>query len=359
MKLFTVGPVACYPSVLEAMGKQMMSHRSEEYLRTHYETVKYLQDFIETENPVFLFSSTGTGFMEASVRNCVAEKMIVCVNGSFGARFAQVAEACGREVIRVTSELGDPMVPEMIKEALDLHPEAEAVAITHNETSTGMLNDLPSLTRVVKAYDKLCFVDGVSSMGGTQIKTDEWGIDILFSSSQKCFGVPPGIGMGSVSENALDVSAGMPDKGWYFDLKIWEKKHREGKGTPMTTAIPQVTGLNAILKMIEEMGGKKTFFDLYKKRNNWIREGIKEIGLNTFAKKGYESPTVNCIAAPEDMSGPQVYEAMRGKGFELAKGYGDLKETTFRIGNMGYIPDEYFSEMLETLEKVVSNQPRT
>lgn len=119
-----------------------------------------MQDFIETKNPVFLFSSTGTGFMEAAVRNCVAEKMIVCINGSFGKRFAEVAEANGREAVKVVTKLGEPVTPEMIKKALDEHPDAEAVAITHNETSTGMLNDLPALTKVVKDYDKLCFVDG-------------------------------------------------------------------------------------------------------------------------------------------------------------------------------------------------------
>ncbi len=354
MKLFTVGPVACYPEVLEAMGMQMMSHRSKEYLKIHYETVEQLQDFIETKNPVFLFSSTGTGFMEAAVRNCVAEKMIVCINGSFGKRFAEVAEANGRETVKVVTKLGEPVTPEMIKKALDEHPDAEAVAITHNETSTGMLNDLPALTKVVKDYDKLCFVDGVSSMGGTEIKVDEWNIDIMFSSSQKCFGVPPGIGVGSVSQRALDVSAEMSNKGWYFDLKVWEKNHVGGKGTPMTTTIPQIAGLNAALTMIEGMGGKQAYFDLFKKRNMAIRNGIKEYGLHTYAKKGYESPTVNCIAAPDGMSGPDVYNAMRGHGFELALGYGDLKPTTFRVGNMGWIPDEYIAEMLGALGKVVS-----
>ena len=118
-----------------------------------------------------------------------------------------------------------------------------------------MINDLPALTKFVKRYDKLCLVDGVSSMDGTEVTVDTWGIDIMFSSSQKCFGVPPGIGIGSVSERSLDVSAGMPDKGWDFDLIVWEKNHAAGKGTPMTSTIPQVAGLNAALRMIDEMGG--------------------------------------------------------------------------------------------------------
>jgi aspartate aminotransferase-like enzyme len=333
---------------------QMMSHRSKEYRDLHFETTEMLQDFLETGNRLFLFSATGTGFMEAAVLNCVREKMIVCVNGSFGERFAQVAVQNGRYVIRVIPDLGKPVLPEMIKEAIEDEPDVEAVAITHNETSVGLINDLPALTNICKDYGLLVFVDAVSSMGGTMIKADEWGIDICFSSSQKCFGVPPGLGIGSVSERALEVSEDMRNKGWYFDLKNWQKYNDQGRGTPMTSAIPQVAGLNTALKMIREKGGKLWYFDLYKRRNRVIREGIMEFGLCTYPMNGYESPTVSCVNAPEGMSGPEVYNAMRDKGFELAQGYGALKSSTFRIGNMGWIPDEYIKEMLEALGDVLS-----
>jgi aspartate aminotransferase-like enzyme len=353
MKLFTVGPVPCYPEVLKAMGMQMMSHRSKEYIDVHYDTVEKLQEFIETKNRIFLFSSTGTGFMEAAVRNCVSNKMLVCVNGSFGERFASVAEANGKKVIKLVTKLGEPVRKEMLEIALESDPDIEAVAFTHNETSVGLINDLPTLTRLAKDYGKLVFVDAVSSMGGTDIKADEWGIDMCLSSSQKCFGVPPGIGVGSVSEEALDTASEMNNKGWYFDLSIWKRYHDQHRGTPMTSCIPQVFGLNAALMMIEEKGGKHWYFKLYEKRNQMIRNGIQKLGLNTFPMKGYESPTVSCINAPEGMSGPEVYHAMRDKGFELAQGYGATKETTFRIGNMGWIPEETIMEMLESLAEIL------
>jgi aspartate aminotransferase-like enzyme len=291
--------------------------------------------------------------MEASVLNCVKDKMIVCVNGSFGERFAQVGVKNGRDVITIVTEPGEPVQPEMIEETIKSEADVEAVAITHNETSMGLINDLPTLTKVCNENDLLVFVDAVSSMGGTTLKVDEWGIDICFSSSQKCFGVPPGLGIGSVSERALEVSKDMKSKGWYFDLKNWQKYHDQGRGTPMTSAIPQIAGLNAALKMINEKGGKKWYFDLYKRRNRTIREGVTEFELNTFPMKGYESPTVSCIEAPEGMSGLEVYKNMREKGFELAQGYGLLKDSTFRIGNMGWIPDEYIVEMLESLGETV------
>jgi len=351
MKLFTVGPVACCPEVLEEMKRQMFSHRSEEYKKLHKGTVELLQKFLETENQVFLFSSTGTGFMEASVRNCVDKKMLCCVNGSFGERFVEVAISNGKTVETIEPPLGNPITPALLDDKLSKCPDVEAVAITHNETSVGLVNPLKRLAEVVKKHGKLLFVDAVSSMGGVEIKVDKWDLDVCFTGSQKCFGVPPGLGVGSVSEKALKKSEVAKNKGWYFDFKLWEK-YQKTAGTPMTSVIPQIAGLNKILKLIDTWGGKEKYFDLYTERNRRIREGIKKLGLTLFPKEGYESPTVTCINAPSKVSGPETYKKMREKGFELAKGYGNVKNTTFRIGNMGYIEFEEIESMLEALGEV-------
>ena len=352
LKLFTVGPVACYPQVLEAMGQQMVSHRSEEYKKLHVETVEMLQRFLETENEVFLFSSTGSGFMEASVRNCVNKKMLCCVCGAFGKRYAEVATANGKQVETLEVPLGEPITADLLDQKLFEIPDVEAVSITHNETSVGLINPLENLAEVAKKHDKLLFVDAVSSMGGTEIEVDKWGLDVCFSSSQKCFGVPPGLGVGSVSEAALNKSETAENKGWYFDFKVWEK-HQKKQGTPMTSVIPQISGLNRILKIIESKGGKEWFFNLYAERNHRIREGIQKLGLTMFPKSGYESPTVNCVNAPANIDGVEIYGKMRGEGFELAKGYGTVQNLTFRIGNMGYIEFADIDSMLEALGKVL------
>jgi aspartate aminotransferase-like enzyme len=352
LKLFTVGPVACYPQVLEAMGMQMVSHRSEEYKTLHAETVQMLQRFLETKNEVFLFSSTGSGFMEASVRNCVTKKMLCCVCGSFGKRYVEVAAANGKQVETLEVPLGEPILPDLLDKKLSETPEIEAVSITHNETSTGLINPLEMLAEVVKKHGKMLFVDAVSSMGGTEIKVDKWGLDVCFSSSQKCFGVPPGLGIGSVSADALKKSETAENKGWYFDFNVWEK-HQKKQGTPMTSVVPQIAGLNRILKIIEKNGGKASFFDLYSERNSRIREGVQKLGLTMFPKSGYESPTVNCIKSPAGIDGLEVYERMRMEGFELAEGYGAIKNSTFRIGNMGYIESGDIDAMLEALDGVL------
>ncbi|MEJ2281092.1 MAG: alanine--glyoxylate aminotransferase family protein [Candidatus Bathyarchaeota archaeon] len=353
MKLFTVGPVACYPEVLEAMGMQMVSHRSKEYKTLHVETVEMLQHFLETENEVFLFSSTGSGFMEASVRNCVTSKMLCCICGSFGERYAEVATANGKQIEKLEVPLGEPILPDLLDEKLSKVPDVEAVSITHNETSMGLINPLKELAEVTKKHGKLLFVDAVSSMGGTDIKVDQWGLDVCFSSSQKCFGVPPGLGVGSVSSEALKKSESAENKGWYFDFKVWEK-HQKKMGTPMTSVIPQIAGLHRILKMINNNGGKQWFFNLYAERNRQIREGIQKFGLSMFPKRGYESPTVNCVNAPPGVDGVKIYEIMRSKGFELAKGYGSVQNSTFRIGNMGYIEPEDIHAMLDSLSSVLA-----
>ena len=353
LKLFTVGPVACYPEVLEAMGMQMVSHRSKEYKTLHVETVEMLQHFLETENEVFLFSSTGSGFMEASVRNCVTSKMLCCICGSFGERYAEVATANGKQVEKLEVPLGEPILPDLLDEKLSKVPDVEAVSITHNETSMGLINPLKELAEVTKKHGKLLFVDAVSSMGGTDIKVDQWGLDVCFSSSQKCFGVPPGLGVGSVSSEALKKSESAENKGWYFDFKVWEK-HQKKMGTPMTSVIPQIAGLHRILKMINNNGGKQWFFNLYAERNRQIREGIQKFGLSMFPKRGYESPTVNCVNAPPGVDGVKIYEIMRSKGFELAKGYGSVQNSTFRIGNMGYIEPEDIHAMLDSLSSVLA-----
>ncbi len=354
MRLFTAGPVACFPQVLEAMSSQMFSHRSREYQELHMETVELLMNFLETRQTVLLFPSSGTGFMESSIRCGVSPngKVLVTIIGSFGKRYAEVVETNGRQPLKLEFDLGSPVDPETLKQALDENPDVEAVTITYNETSTGVLNPLPDLAKIVKKYDKLLFVDAVSAMGAADIKVDSWGIDMVFSSSQKAFGVPPGLAFAAVSDRLLEVSERMPSKGWYFDLNLYKKFQDEKKSTPSTPPIPQIMGLNVVLKMIREMG-KHSWLKMYSDRAEKIRRGVRELGLDILAKKGFESPTITVVFAPEGCSGLDIYNKMREKGFELAKGYGRLKEATFRIGHMGHITDEDIEEMFQALKSVL------
>jgi aspartate aminotransferase-like enzyme len=291
--------------------------------------------------------------MEGTVRNCVERKLLCCITGEFGKRYARVGESNGKEVERLETKLGNPITSKLLDEKLSSATDIEAVAITYNETSVGVLNPLPELAEVVKKHEKLLFVDAVSVMGGAELNVDEWGIDVCFASSQKCFGIPPGLAMASVSEEALKQSERAKNKGWYFDFKLYEKYQREQWSTHMTPPIPQIAALNKELELIEAEGGKRKRFESYSERMQRIKRGVEELGLSLFPEPGYESPTVACVNAPKGMSGLEVYERMREHRFELAKGYGELKERTFRVGNMGYILLEDIEEMLQALSKVL------
>lgn len=356
-RLFTAGPVACFPEVLEIMKVQMFSHRAAEYKEMHVDTVEKLKKFLEVERgEVLLFPSSGTGVMEASIRNGVSKggKVLVTVIGAFGKRYKQVVESNGRKAITLEYEPGKAAKPEDLDEALKKNPDVEAVTITYNETSTGVLNPLPELAKVAKEHGKLVFVDAVSAMGGADIKVTKWGIDVVFGSSQKAFGVPPGLAVGAFSEEFIEIARGMEEKGWYFDIPRYIKVQNEKQGPPSTPAMPQEFGLNVVLRIIERMGGKYEWLGMYRKRSEMIRSGVREMGLDILAEPGYESPTITAVLTPEGINGVEIYNAMRERGFELAKGYGEgIKEKTFRIGNMGYMTFEDIQEMLANLKEVV------
>jgi len=229
-KLFTAGPVACFPEVLAIMSVQMFSHRSAEAKAVHVDTLERLKKFLEADKgEIILFPSSGTGFMEAAVRNTVPRggKVLVTIIGAFGKRFAEVVNTNGREAVVLEKEPGQAVKPEELDDALRKNPDVHAVTITYNETSTGVLNPLPELAKVAKEHDKLVFVDAVSAMGGADIKFDKWDLDLVFASSQKAFGVPPGLAMAAVSERVFEIAEKMPERGWYFDLPLYKRRRRE------------------------------------------------------------------------------------------------------------------------------------
>ncbi|MEM1878661.1 MAG: alanine--glyoxylate aminotransferase family protein [Desulfurococcaceae archaeon] len=356
LKLFTAGPVACFPEVLEIMKVQMLSHRSAEYRSLHRDTVERLAEFLEARrSTVLLIPASGTGFMEASIRNAVSPKgkVLVTIIGEFGNRYKEAVERNGRLPIVLEKPLGKPVLPEELDDALKKNPDVEAVTITYNETSTGVLNPLRELAKVANERDKLVFVDAVSAMGAAEIKVDEWGLDLVFASSQKAFGLPPGLAMAAISERVFEVAKKIPDKGLYFDLlEIREFLQREWS-TPTTPPIPQIAALNVVLRIIERMGGKEAWLRMYEERAEKIRKGVLDLGLQLFAEPGYYSPTITVVYNPPGIRGPVIYEEMKKRGIEIARGYGKVRDITFRIGHMGYITDEDIDLLFSNLREVL------
>ncbi|WP_440059906.1 pyridoxal-phosphate-dependent aminotransferase family protein [Thermogladius sp. 4427co] len=358
MRLFTAGPVACFPEVLEAMKIQMFSHRSKEYQELHKDATLRLKRFLEADKAtVLLIPSSGTGFMEASIRNAVSPrgKVLVTVIGEFGNRYKEAVERNGRIPVVLEKPLGKAVKPEELDEALKKNPDVEAVTITYNETSTGVLNPLRELAKVVKERGKLLFVDAVSAMGAADIKVDEWGIDLVFASSQKAFGLPPGLAMAAVSEEVFERAKKIPERGLYFDLIEIREFLEKQWSTPTTPPVSIVIGLDVVLRIVERMGGKEAWLKMYAERAETIRRGVLELGLELFAEPGYYSPTITVVYNPPGIKGPVIYEELRKRGIEIAKGYGKVRDITFRIGHMGYITREDIEELFRNLREVLES----
>jgi aspartate aminotransferase-like enzyme len=335
---------------------QMLSHRSAEYRALHRDTTERLSKFLEAEkSTVLLIPSSGTGFMEASIRNAISPrgKVLVTIIGEFGHRYKEAVERNGRIPIVLEKPLGKPVLPEELDDALKKNPDVEAVTITYNETSTGVLNPLRELAKVAKERDKLVFVDAVSAMGAADIKVDDWKLDLVFASSQKAFGVPPGLAMAAVNDEVFERAKKIPERGLYFDLLEIKQFLLEQWSTPTTPPIPQIAGLNAALRIVEKMGGKEAWLKMYTERAEKIRRGVLELGLQLFAEPGYYSPTITVVYNPPGVKGPVIYEEMRKRGIEIARGYGKVKDVTFRIGHMGYITDEDIELLFNTLREVL------
>jgi len=349
-KIFTVGPVYVRDEVRAEMSNQMFSHRSENYTDLQSEVVPKLKRLMQTENDVFLFTNTATGVWEACIRNCVSEggRVLSCVNGAFSKRWSQVVEANGRTVDVLEKEMGEPILPEELDAALS-ESDAEAVTIVHNETSAGVLNPLEELLSVTKKYDVLSFVDTVSSIGGTEVDVDKWGIDVCLFSVQKCLAVPPGLAVGSVSARALELSSEMKNKGYYFDFMVL-KKYMDKNQTPSTPAIPQIFALNKQLDIIFEEG-LENVWARHKEVSDYVKSESIGLGMKLFPDPDYASPTLSCLETP-GRNAKDVVSALKERGYVIGSGYGNLKEKTIRIGNMGNIYMEDVEDLMGVMKEV-------
>jgi len=349
-KLFTVGPVYVRDEVRQEMARQMFSHRSGEYANMHGALVGKLQKLLDTKNQVFIYTSSATGIWESCARNCVEKKALSCVNGEFSKKFAEVIKANGKEVELLEKPIGQAITPSELDAALD-KSDADSVSIVHNETSTGVMNPLKELVKVCKDHDVLSMVDVVSSVGGVPIYVDQWGIDVCLFSVQKCLAVPPGLACASVSARALERSAKAVNKGYYFDMKVLEKSALKNN-TPATPPIPQMFALSKSLDLMFEEGLGKVW-DRHKKVSDYVKSRcIKDFGFKLFPDPSYASVTLSCIeTASAGVNAKDLMGKMKARGYVIGSGYGDLKEKTFRAGNMGNVYMEDAKEMLDVMQE--------
>jgi predicted phosphoserine aminotransferase len=334
-KLFIPGPTHVVDEILEATATPMIGHRSTDYSDLHGRVVPKLQNLLFTDNQVYLSTSSSTGMMEGSVRNCVGQKALMTNCGAFSKRWAEIAQANGKDVEVITVEMGQAVTPEMVDEKLG-QGGFDAVCITHNETSTGVMNPLQEIAALVKAKypGVLILVDAVSSMAGAEIRVDDWDLDVVLAGTQKAFALPPGLCVVSVSPAAMERCAGMKNKGYYFDFQVLDKYQQKNQ-TPATPVISLINALDVQMDRILEEGLENRFArheEMAGFVQNWARQHFAIYG-----DEKYLSKTVTNVHNTRGIGVADLNKELAKRGAMISNGYGTLKETCFRIAHMGDI----------------------
>ncbi|MGB5925671.1 MAG: alanine--glyoxylate aminotransferase family protein [Dehalococcoidia bacterium] len=354
MQLRVPGPTPCPPQALEAMGRQMINHRGGEFGKILNSITGKLKQAFQTKGDVFVLTASGTGGLEAAIVNTLSpgDKVLSLANGAFGERFADIAAEYGAEVTHLDFEWGKPVSLDAIEEALKADGNIKAVLATHNETSTGMTNDLKKISTVVKKFDKLLLVDAISSLGCINLPTDEWNCDIVVTASQKGWMVPPGLAMISVSEKAWQAHAKAKMPRYYWDFSKAKDFLQKGQ-TPWTPAISVFFALDVTLDlMLSE--GLDNIFNRHARVAQTARNGVKSLGLSLFPDEKYASNTVTAVNAVDKIDVPQLIQMLREE-YEviIAGGQQKLSGKIFRIGHLGLVYEDDIRLVLEAIRKAL------
>lgn len=336
LKLFLPGPTEVREEILDAQGRWMIGHRMPEAIQLFGRIQPKLRRVFRTQHRVYITASSGTGMWEAATRNCVARKVLHCTNGSFGDRWIDVARANGKEVEVLEVEWGQPVLPGMVVERLAAGG-FDAVAFVHNETSVGITNPAREIAAAVRQLpggkDITIMVDSVSGLTGIEMEPDRWDLDIVLTSSQKAFALPPGLAFASVSERAFEKAKTVPYRGYYFDYVEMEKYLLKDQ-TPATPAISLLYALDAQLDAILAEGLEARWARHLAMRDTVIA-WAKSRGFRLYADETWASPTVTTIENTYGLSIKDLNAFLRTRGMVLSNGYGKLKDICFRIGHMG------------------------
>ena len=349
-KLFIPGPTEVRKDVLEKLSTPQIGHRSKEFSQLYDSVVSKLKKVLETENKIILSTSSGTGLMEAAVRNFSDKRILSTQCGAFSERWGKIAEANGKELDVISVDWGKHIPTEEIDKALATG-KYDCLLYTHNETSTGVMNPIEEVAEVMKKYpDVIWCVDAVSSMGGYYYKIDELGVDFILASSQKCWALPAGLAIGVVSEKALEKAKTVKNRGYYFDMMVF-MKYDERHQTPTTPAIPHLFALDYQLDRIIEEGmenRQNRHIEMAKIVRAWAKEYF-----DLFPEPGYESITLTTIKNTRGISVAELNEELGKRGKMLSNGYGKLKEQTFRIAHMGDLTKEDIEELLNDINQIL------
>jgi serine---pyruvate transaminase len=333
------GPTEVPPDVIAEAAKPVMHHRTPQFRKILTEVLDNMKYVLGTTRSVYLMSASGTGAMEAAMANLVApgDKVIVGSIGAFGDRWENLAKAYGANIVKIAPEWGNALNPSEVKKTLDANPDAVALFIQLNETSTGVYNDVEAIGKLTAGHKAVFVVDGISGIGAQPFYMDKWLVDVIVVGSQKGLMIPPGLAYVSCSEKAWKVIEANKTPKFYFDLKRYEKSLTKEKmpDTPWTSAVSLICQQMVALRMIKEETNEKVW-ERHAKLAKAVREGIKALGLKLFAK---ENPAIvlTSVEVPEGIDGKALVKKIRDDyGISMAGGQLKLEGKIFRIGTLGY-----------------------
>ncbi|MGD8189157.1 pyridoxal-phosphate-dependent aminotransferase family protein [Brevibacillus ginsengisoli] len=332
------GPSPIPPRVQQAMSRPMIGHRSGQFSKLFADTAAKLKPFFGTTQDVLVVTGSGTSALEMAVVNTVqpGEEVAVLVSGAFGERFAKICERFGIIAHRLDVAWGEAITPEALAPFLADKPQVKAVFATYCETSTGVLNPIEELAKVVhEKTDALFIVDAVSCLGAVPCEMDEWGLDIVVTGSQKAFMLPTGLAFIAVSERAWNVIDQTKAQAFYLDLKAYRKSFAE-KSTPYTPAVSLVFGLEEVIAMMEEEG-LANIIKRHELMRDMTRAAMSALGIPLMTKEEYGSTTVTSLDPQGLFDAEELRKVLRTKhNLVIAGGQQHLKGKIFRIGHMGY-----------------------
>jgi len=352
--LFAPGPSPIPPSALLAMAEPIIHHRAPAYVKVLEEVREGLKYLFQTKNEVLIFTSSGTGAMEAAVTNtlCPEDKALVIQSGKFGERWGQICTAYGVHPKIIHVEWGKAVDPDLIKKALEVEPTIKAVFIQASETSTGVMHPVKEIADIVKGHDNtILVVDAITGLGVFNLPVDEWGLDIVVGGSQKALMLPPGLAFASVSDKALKLVETSTLPKYYFNIKK-ELKSIKDNQSAYTPAVSLVIGLREILRQIKEEGLENVFARTDRMARA-TRAAMKALGLKLFAPDS-PSNALTAVIAPQGIDGQQVVKLLREKhNITIAGGQDQAKGKIFRVAHFGYMDTYDIVSVVAAVELVL------
>jgi alanine-glyoxylate transaminase/serine-glyoxylate transaminase/serine-pyruvate transaminase len=334
------GPSDVDPRVLRAMATPLVGHLDPEFLEIMNESMDMLRRLFQTNNTLTIpISATGSAGMEAAFCNVIedGDEVLICVNGVFGQRMTDVAERCRAKLTLIEADWGKIIPPEKVKIELD-KKKFKVVAIVHAETSTGALQPLEEIGKMVREHDSLFLVDTVTSLAGAPVKVDEWLIDICYSGTQKCLSCPPGLSPITFGERAMTAIRNRKSKvqSWYLDMNMIERYWGSERFYHHTAPISMIYALHEALRIIHEEGLENRF-KRHRINASALWAGLTAMELKLLAQEGYRAPMLTSVGIPNGIVDLNVRKKLLSNyGIELGGSLGDLKGKAWRVGLMGY-----------------------